>query len=51
MAILSISLSADFGRNKLGSAPQERSSTGKKSPQNYFFWEGRDRPKFGMQIG
>jgi hypothetical protein len=51
MAILSISLSAGLGRNKLGSAPQERSSTGKKSPQNYFFWEGRARPKFGMAIG
>jgi len=51
MAILSISLSADFGRNKLGSAPQERSSTGKKLPQNYFFWQGRDRQKFGMAIG
>ena len=23
----------------------------KKSPQNYFFWQGRDRRKFGMAIG
>jgi len=51
MAILSISLSAGFGRNKLGSSARQRSSTGKKSPQNYFFWEGRDRRKFGMAIG
>ena len=51
MAILSISLSAGFGSNKLGSSARQRSSTGKKSPQNYFFWQGRDRPKFGMAIG
>jgi hypothetical protein len=51
MAILSISLSADFGSNKLGSSARQRSSTGKKSPQNYFFWQGRDRRKFGMAIG
>jgi signal transduction histidine kinase len=51
MAILSISLSAGFGRNKLGSSARQRSSTGKKSPQNYFFWQGRDRRKFGMAIG
>ena len=51
MAILSISLSADFGSNKLGSSARQRSSTGKKSSQNYFFWQGRDRQKFGMAIG
>ena len=50
MALLSISLSAGFGSNKLGSAHQERSSTGKNLPQNYFFWQGRDRPKFGIAI-
>ena len=51
MAILSISLSAGFGSNTLGSSARQRSSTAKKLPQNYFFWEGRDRPKFGMAIG
>jgi signal transduction histidine kinase len=51
MAILSISLSADFGSNKLGARDRQRSSTGKKLPQNYFFWQGRDRRKFGMAIG
>ncbi|MEG4504431.1 hypothetical protein QUA81_10510 [Microcoleus sp. F6_B4] len=30
--------------------PLERCGTGKKSPQNYFFWQGRDRPKFDMAI-
>ncbi|WP_333412861.1 HAMP domain-containing sensor histidine kinase [Microcoleus sp. MOSTC5] len=51
MAFLSISLSAGFGSNKLGTSTRQRSGTGKKSPQNYFFWQGRDRPKFGMTIG
>ncbi|WP_333398697.1 HAMP domain-containing sensor histidine kinase [Microcoleus sp. K4-B3] len=51
MALLSISLSAGFGSNNLGTSTRQRSGTGKKSPQNYFFWQGRDRPKFGMAIG
>lgn len=51
MALMSIGLSADFGSNKLGANPRHRASTGKKSPQNYFFWQGRDRRKFGMAIG
>jgi signal transduction histidine kinase len=51
MAILSISLSAGLGSNKLGASARHRSSTEKKSPQNYFFWQGRDRRKFGMAIG
>ncbi|EGK88661.1 hypothetical protein D0A34_17635 [Microcoleus vaginatus PCC 9802] len=50
MALVSINLSADFGSNKLGTTHQELSGTGKKSPQNYFFWQGRDRPKFDMAI-
>ena len=51
MALLSISLSAGLGSNKLGSTARQRSSREKILPQNYFFWQGRDRQKFGMASG
>lgn len=51
MAIMSITLSAIFGTNKLGSTARQRSGIGKKLYQNYFFWQGMDRPKFDMAIG
>ncbi|MEG4943392.1 hypothetical protein [Microcoleus sp. F4-D5] len=51
MAFLSIGSRADFGSNNLGATARQRSGTGKILPQNYFFWQGRDRPKFGMALG
>lgn len=50
MVFVSIGLSANFGSNNLGATARQRSGTGKILPQNYFFWQGRDRAKFGIAI-